>query len=235
MSEITGIDVSHWQGRMDWTKALERDVDFAYIRAGSIDNQTGRCYEDYQFQFNAAHSPTSIKRGFYWFFRPNHNALVQVEYFASLIQHQRMELPPVCDIEVAGDAGPVEVFCRHIRKRLGDCMIYTNANTFGTFASNGLLKGDKTWAAAYPLWVADWTAPVNLPYPWKSWAIWQYSAKGDGPGYGASASKSIDLNRASPEWWQSIAAPDPDPTPALTIEQRLDRLEAWAFSQGMKP
>jgi GH25 family lysozyme M1 (1,4-beta-N-acetylmuramidase) len=49
---INGIDVSHWQGVMDWAKAKAAGVQFAIIRAGSIDANTGVCYTDYQYEAN---------------------------------------------------------------------------------------------------------------------------------------------------------------------------------------
>ena len=51
---LNGIDISHWQKKMDWAKAKAAGVQFAIIRAGSVDNATGVCYTDYEFENNVA-------------------------------------------------------------------------------------------------------------------------------------------------------------------------------------
>jgi GH25 family lysozyme M1 (1,4-beta-N-acetylmuramidase) len=43
-----GVDVSHWQKRMDWQKAKDAGAEYAFIRAGSINNITGVCYTCFQ-------------------------------------------------------------------------------------------------------------------------------------------------------------------------------------------
>jgi GH25 family lysozyme M1 (1,4-beta-N-acetylmuramidase) len=43
---LLGTDVSKWQGDMNWEKADSAGANFAFIRAGSIDNISGNCYTD---------------------------------------------------------------------------------------------------------------------------------------------------------------------------------------------
>jgi len=44
------IDVSHWNGPADWNQVKAKGVSAAIIRAGSIDDATGVCYKDWEFE-----------------------------------------------------------------------------------------------------------------------------------------------------------------------------------------
>ena len=96
---VNGTDVSKWQGEIDWQKAKSAGAQFAIIRAGSIDNIAGNCYEDTQFRRNAELAPQAMPTGFYWYFRPNWNALIQADFFCDLIQDKSWKIYPVIDVE----------------------------------------------------------------------------------------------------------------------------------------
>src|SRR3990167_8078405 len=89
---LNGIDVSYYQSGdpdkpipMNWNKAKDAGVQFAIVRAGSINNITGVCYEDYQFRNNVANlALVDIPYALYWYFRPNHSTVKQAEYFLKL-------------------------------------------------------------------------------------------------------------------------------------------------------
>jgi hypothetical protein len=192
--------------------------DFVIIRAGSIDNATGECYEDYQFENNVAGAKAAgIPWAFYWFFRPNHNAQKQAEYFGSLVDNKYcpdIEYDLWCDIEVDGGADRVLEFCR----RCADYAytgIYTNPNTILY-----KLTGDKKPLAAFPLWLADWTPPANVPAPWTEYLIWQYAVKQDGKEYGCE-SAGLDHNQALDEF---LTTTPPTPPPS-DLEARVEALE----------
>jgi len=67
-----GIDVSTYQGEIDWDKAVEAGAEFAIFRAGSITDVTGELYMDYQFERNRRETERVLRgrRATYWFFRP---------------------------------------------------------------------------------------------------------------------------------------------------------------------
>jgi len=218
---LKGIDVSKWQGLMNWQKAKDAGVQFAIIRAGSIDNITGKCYEDTQFHNNVANlAPVDIPYALYWYFRPNHSAVKQAEYFLKLAGKADLGDLAVdlwCDIEVAGRADVVLSFLDLLDKSGKITGIYTNPNTILY-----LLIGDKSWMAIYDLWLADYTAPASVPKPWSEWLAWQYSSTGDGAKYGA-ASKGIDLNYAQ-DWM--ILPPVVSPDLEVRIKNLEDRVTA---------
>src|SRR3990167_537726 len=204
---VLGVDVSKWQGVLDWGKCAAAGAKFAFIRAGSIDNLTGVPYYDYQYPLNAMDAPKFLPVGFYWYFRPNHDPLVQADYFCDLIEDDSWLLPPVVDVEDAGGKTPGQVadaviaFLVRVFERLGFLpIIYTRASFW-----NPSVAIRDNWSL-YDLWIARYTL---LPEPWGNvgdgtwlkprdwteWTFWQHSADGNGLGnvYGAE-SDSIDLD-----------------------------------------
>jgi hypothetical protein len=204
---IEGIDVSKWQRAMNWGKAREAGARFAFIRAGSIDNITGKTYTDYQFERNSKVAPGIMPVGYYWFFRPNHSAIKQAEYFVDLIVDKHRQLPAVCDIEVPGSTIVVRTFCEMVSDELGEkIMIYTSPNAWKEY-----IVGDKSWAEQYPLWIANWwvQAPI-VPEPWNEFAVWQTHVGNDGYEFGADSTR-IDHDLAQPWLFEPEPEPEPDP------------------------
>lgn len=193
--EVVGIDVSVWQGLMDWSIAKDK-VHFAFLRAGY-----GNTYIDPQLSNNVLGCmDNDIPYGMYWYLKPDKNWKLQAESFANVYSGQ---LPPVADVEESGGLGKTELesfvvkFIGRFKELTNkDVMIYTSPNFWNTYMPR------TNWAKNYLLWNAHWTTadePI-LPYDWvkinnpKTWEFWQYSAKGDGSMYGAQ-SRNIDLNR----------------------------------------
>lgn len=201
-----GIDVSTWQGEMDW-KVAGAKVDFAFIRAGSINGTTGVLYEDYQFIRNSGLAPVHVDYlDYYWYFRPNLKVLEQADYFSNLIKGAKRNLRPIADVETTGGLSPnavasaLEIFVRRIKENLGVWpMIYTRTTFWNPYV------GDRTLWEELDLDIARYTSAQNpwgytgnpnylKPRDWDDWDFWQYSADGNGMGaaYGAK-SASIDL------------------------------------------
>lgn len=222
MATSTGIDVSKWQGQMDWNQAYNAGARFAFIRAGSIDNISGQCYEDYQFRRNAEIAPDYMPCGFYWYMRPNHDPVKQADYFTNLLAKHapKQKLDAVCDIEVPGKADKVREFCEQ-----SVSMIYSNLNTV-----KYLLTGDKEWMAQYRLWLADWDAFGNVIPPWEEWIVWQTGPKQNGFLYGAQ-SNAIDHNIATEKLIET-PPPPPPPEPCDTIVFKMTYDGTWNVRAG---
>lgn len=197
---VVGIDVSQWQGVMDWSKAAPL-IQFAFIRAG-----IGNDVIDTQYLRNAREcAARGIAYGLYWYIKPDKDWRKTAASFANAYNAYGGDLPPVFDIEDAGGLGKTAleswlVKCVNEFENLTEreVIIYTapgfwNANMPKT-----------NWAKNRRLWVAHWTtAPAPLlPAEWtdianpRTWTFWQHSADGNGLGaiYGAQ-SASIDLDR----------------------------------------
>lgn len=186
-----GIDVSHYQGIINWKKVGNANIDFAYIKASS-----GDTYTDPHFihNWNGVRT-TKIYRGAYHFFLADDDPQQQAKHYintiGSLGPH---DLPPMLDVEILDHRTKAQVasgalaWLKAIEKATGRTpVIYTGSN----FGSSVLSNPD---FARYPLWIADYGKRINsIPEPWKhsGWTIWQHSETGKVEGI----STAVDLNR----------------------------------------
>ena len=238
MSEYTlGIDVSKWQGEMDWGKADSAGAKFAFIRAGSITATGGVPYTDYQFETNARIAHDYMPVGFYWYFRPQWDAAAQAEYFCNLIKDKRWLLPPVLDLESSWGMGPVEIteaakiFITEVYVRLGFwCLLYSRALWLNDYTvSDAIWDFVELWVARYADLDGPWSDGYCIPRDFDDWRFWQFSAGGNGrgPEFGAE-SKSIDLDyfngdKNAFDKYLGASYPAPPPLPDdLGIEANLE-------------
>jgi lysozyme len=185
---LPGVDVSVYQGSIDWTNVKKAGIIFAYARAND-----GTSYTDPRFSSNwSGMKATGIIRGAYSFFEPSEDATAQANYFLSIIGTlQPGDLPPVLDVEVTDGESAATIaagltnWIKTVELATGRVPVIYTAPGFW----NGLIGS--TDFSAYPLWAANWgvTCPT-LPEGWANWAIWQYSDSGTIPGI----SGSVDLD-----------------------------------------
>lgn len=217
----TGIDVSHWQGVMEWTKAKQAGVSFAFIKASD-----GGSAVDSQFANNwKGAKAMGILRGAYHFFRNGADPLAQANLFVRTLGSDVGELPPVMDFEDADSAPDLpaaRIFLDRVQQLTGrKPIIYT-----GAWYWNAKRFDNVAWAKDFDLWAAAYqmNAPI-LPLDWQKWTFWQYSGTGLGPTYGALAG-DIDLDRFNGTLDDLRAysmtvtggAPAPTPMPAGTLK-----------------
>jgi lysozyme len=188
---ITGIDVSHWQGNMDWARTKAAGAVFAFLKITD-----GVSYFDDQFirNYDGA-GEVGILRGSYHWLQPLQNPLQQARQYLDKWSRYPCELPPVLDFEdrkydtAAKMRSNALIWLNAVEQGTGRTPILYTAPSF----ANIVLAGDARFER-YPLWIANYqVVKPQIPKPWKTWAFWQYSAKGDGIKFGA-LSKSIDLN-----------------------------------------
>ena len=194
-----GIDVSKWQGAMNWDTAAKR-VDFAYIKSSQ------GIFTDAQFETNyQGATAAGIPLGFYHFYDPRVNWQLQVEYFTDIIERHPTGLLPAIDLEILTGTTPnpahILLFIAAVAEHINALpIIYSGPSYILTYLSRFPELG------RYPLWIAHyaknprWPLPApQVPLPWYpfGWTIWQYSADGNGMGsyYGAQ-SAAIDLDIA---------------------------------------
>ena len=200
---LLGIDVSKWQREMDWNKARSAGARFAFVRAGSCNLVGGDCYTDYQFERNTLLAPDYMPIGFYWYFRPQHDPILQANYFTTLINDRRAKLPAVIDLEQTGDLLPIQItaalsqMARQMFHRMGKWpLLYTRALWLNTNTiSDPIFELLKLWIARYKAITGPWADGHCKPRDYDSWRFWQFSADNNGRGaeFGAK-SKSIDLD-----------------------------------------
>ncbi|OBY28764.1 glycoside hydrolase family 25 protein [Leisingera sp. JC1] len=198
---VHGIDVSRYQGDIDWRRVRRSGVSFAYIKATEGGDHTDAKFRDNWRGARAA----GLKHGayhYYYFCRP---AAEQARWFIKHVPKDANALPPVLDMEwnhrsrtcrtrpdgatVRAEARKfLNILERHYGKRP---VIYTTVD-FYRDTGIGKLTGTEFWLRS----VAGHPQKV---YPGKNWSFWQYSGTGEVPGVAGD----VDLNtfRGSPESW----------------------------------
>jgi lysozyme len=182
-STIKGVDVSHFDGTVDWGAARRDGITFAIIKATE-----GTSFADNHFAANWTNTKANgIVHGAYHFFRPESDPVAQADFFVRIAGSPKSgDLPPVIDLEVtdgltaAQVAAGARTFLQRVQQRTGRVpMIYTSVRVF-----NGLL-GTPSGFNPYFLWVANWNVRCpNIPNPpWKRWTFWQSSATGTVAGF----------------------------------------------------
>ena len=190
---IPGVDISRWQGKVDFVKMHAGGAKFVFIKA------TQGLTVDSMFYENWVASKGILPRGAYCYMSWQVDPKKQAQFFVSAVAMKDCpnELPLVVDFECRAYApGPtrsvpflttfVEEVYSLTRKRP---MIYTSPSFWREFGSKG------AYWKTYPLWIANYGVSKPLiPAPWTQATVWQYSDKGDGEALGVS-SKSIDMNK----------------------------------------
>lgn len=190
-----GIDVSRWQGQVDWC-AVAADVDhrprFVFIKATE-----GATWTDPAFAQNRCDAArVGLAAGFYHFFRCTSAVDAQAKHYLSTINaaFAKGELMPVLDVEDPKQwqglsktelTRMVLQWCELVAE-IRSPLIYLSPS----FAES-LLEPDPA-LAKFPLWLAHWTdRDPKVPKPWTDWTFWQYSSKGRVAGITANV---VDLD-----------------------------------------
>jgi GH25 family lysozyme M1 (1,4-beta-N-acetylmuramidase) len=185
-----GIDVSHWQGAIDWPTVRAAGKRFAFIKASEATDFVDVNYTTYRAQAKAA----GLYVGAYHFARPDStpgDAVAEADHFLTTAQVVSGELLPVLDLEVAGGLSQTQLqnwvrgYLGRIYERTGlRGVIYMSPAFWKTYA------GDTIWFAANGykvIWIAHWTTgsePTVAAADWggQGWTFWQYTSNGTVPG-----------------------------------------------------
>jgi lysozyme len=189
---LEGIDISHYDGAIDWAKVAGSGRKFAFAKATE-----GVTYLDPQFATNwAGMKQAGLVRGAYHFFRPDDDGTQQAHWFLSKVGTLGPgDLPPVLDWEVRNSGVATDTQMHRVQQFLDEVRAVTGRTTI-LYTSRSFLTelGVGAQFAAQPLWDANWgvTCP-NLPDAWKAWTFWQYSSTGVVPGIASTI--PVDLNK----------------------------------------
>ncbi len=192
---VQGVDVSEYQGRVDWDALAAQDVRFAYIRATE-----GSGHVDVRFADNwAGAAQAGVRAGAYHFFSFDSPAETQAANFIAAVPVTENALPPAIDVELYGvhrrNPPPRETVTAAVRA-LSDALearygvtpvLYVTRRSYELYVRGAGFDN--------PLWVRD----VYLPPLWAggNWLIWQYSDRGRLAGYDGEE-PYIDLNAMRP-------------------------------------
>lgn len=222
-----GIDVSKWQGTIDWEKVKAAGIEFAMIRAGYGQNNI-----DEQFVRNISEcNRLGIFCGVYWFSYAYSEDMArkEAEYALAAVKPYKLDYPIAFDYEydsadnaqkhgVSPDKDHVSALARSFCNRLEDAgyyaMVYTNPAYLAAYF-------DATIPEEYDIWLAQWPKNPNLESkPAQAGGIWQYSATGSVSGINAD----VDLNAAYVDYPAVIASAGLNkPSDSAGIEQPQDK------------
>jgi len=229
---ILGLDVSKWQGVMNWQISKTAGVRFAIIKMSEY-------VIDEKFEYNYSETKRlGIKRQPYHFFHPGAiDVNTQINTVLTLLAKYGDPDPiSVCDGNgnIISNAKTVWLDCEMSDGKYNDyisSVILSFKNKFkaarpdlqlGIYTSPGWWNYN-TLEASYwktlPLWVANWNvAKPFMPRDWVHYALWQFSggANGRGKEFGAGGAQSIDLNwynGGEEQFSGSITPPIPEPPP----------------------
>lgn len=172
--EVHGIDVSHYQKKVDWKRVASQGIDFAFIKATE-----GETYKDSFFCENwAGMKAAGVKRGAYHFFRPTLSAEAQAINFIEMADLRNGDFVPVLDVEVIDGVSP-EKFLQQMDEWLlivedhfkVKPIIYTYQNFYNKHLA-GHYEGYPVWIARY----SSWRKPRLRAN--QDWQFWQYGNKG---------------------------------------------------------
>ncbi len=185
---IRGIDISHHQGTINWTKVAKAGIKFAYIKASE-----GERTKDKRFRKNLREArDQGIIIGGYHFFTFRKSGEVQANNFIEAVPLLSQSLPPAVDVETSGNSShapdkgwlnrELRICLQRLEKHYGQKpIIYANKNIYGKYLEAEFQN--------YDIWIRDIFLPPSFFLSHK-WTLWQYHDRGRIPGIDGP----VDLN-----------------------------------------
>ena len=172
--EVRGIDISHYQERVNWEKLRNASMGGAPVSFVFIKATEGEKLFDDNFNRNFANAKRNdLIRGAYHFFVPGINPRKQADFFISIAQLEPGDLPPVLDIEKKGNLTPeqlrrdVKIWLDIVEKEYGvKPILYTGYKFKVDYLNTPEFD-------AYPYWIAHYYVE-KLAYKGR-WTFWQHT------------------------------------------------------------
>ena len=186
--KVLGIDVSHYQGKIDWETVMNDNEDFpigfVFVRATA-----GKSKLDREFNNNwEGARASSYLRGAYHYYRPDENSVQQADNFIKNVVLEKGDLPPVLDIEKIPNRQSLDSLESGLKRWLAKVekhygvkpIIYSGESFYADFLKKEF-KG-------YDLWIANYS--VFEDEIRKEWLFWQFTDKGQLKGI----QSTVDVN-----------------------------------------
>lgn len=189
---VRGVDVSSYQGEIDWLTLGKQDIQFAFIKATE-----GSGYVDEKFSYNFSEAlKTNLKVGAYHFFSYDSSGKTQAENFIKTVPKTENMLPPVIDVEFYGNKKENLPDKDKTKKELNTLIdklkeyygltpiIYATEKSYELYIENLYPECD--------IWIRDIFFSPKLSDD-REWTFWQYTNKAKLDGYSGDE-KYIDMN-----------------------------------------
>lgn len=185
---MLGIDVSKFQGSIDWEQVKNAGISYVMLRIGLRGYGSGKLLLDERFYENLRGAKAQgLKTGVYFFSAAisEEEAREEAAFVLQAIEGQEMEMPIVFDTEpILYDTARTDdltgkqltkitaAFCDAVQEAGYQPMVYANAKRLTTVLYLEELTD-------YPLWLADYRMQPDFPY---AFTMWQFTESGKVPG-----------------------------------------------------
>lgn len=193
-SGTMGIDVSKWNGDINWTAVKNSGVSFVIVRCGYRGSSSGALVEDPKFRTNIKGAiDAGLKVGVYFFSQAvtDVEAVEEASMAINLMKGYKISYPVFLDVEDSGGRGDridantrtqvIKAFCETLKNSGYTPGVYANKEWLNNRMNVGSLGGYKIWLAQYN------TEPTYTG----RYDIWQYSSKGTVGGIGGRTDMNL--------------------------------------------
>ncbi len=200
-SSTQGIDVSTWNGNIDWNKVKASGIDYVIIRVGFRGYSAGSMYSDNMFEKNFTGAKAAgLKVGIYFFTQAinEREAVEEASMCLELLKGRSLNYPVFIDME---DAGSSEARTNNLSNSMRTTIINAFCDTIRSGGYRAGLYANKYYltnkiyvselSSSTRIWIAHYTSDPHPEYQTK-YDMWQYSSTGSVPGI----SGNVDLDKS---------------------------------------
>lgn len=183
IARVRGIDVSHYEPPLDWSKAKAFGVEYMFTKATEGAGHIDSLLNKHVMQARAA----GVLTGAYHFFHANVNATAQANLYLDTVKNLPLDFPHVLDWESSsGDGVSADIQATRAKTWL-DIVEKATGRTPIIYGGESHLRELrlKPDFARYPLWLAHYgvkEASLHVPAPWGYFTFWQYTDAETVPG-----------------------------------------------------
>lgn len=171
---VQGIDISHYQGNINWQQLDKQRIQFIFIKATEGGDFKDKSFQDYWREANKLNIPI----GAYHFFTFCRSGKEQAQHFIREVPIELINLPPAIDLEFEGNCKAnrkvdllaeitnyIKIIETHYQRKV---IIYATQNFYQTHLINQFPQN--------PIWIRDIYKQPNIPN--RQWLFWQYANRG---------------------------------------------------------
>ena len=202
MSEVLGVDVSHYQGKIDWKQVADSGKKFAIMKC-QYEAQSHRIDETFEYNYEES-GKYGLSRGVYIYIArasmadPEKDARALLEH----LKGRPLEYGIWLDLEDKSLREKGKAFIRNLAYFYADIFmkagyyvgIYCNRDWYINLIHNDLKDDFEFWIARYPLKDTGEYNPFSILKPDKYGVAWQYSSKGVVPGIPSKVDLDVDFD-----------------------------------------
>lgn len=189
---IRGVDVSWYQGQIDWKTLASSGISFAFIKATEGSTHVDPCF---QYNYDEARK-TDLRIGAYHFFSYDSKGQTQADNYIAVVEKTNNMLPPVIDLEFYGDKEQNPPKQDQVREELTVMLnrleeyygmkpiIYATEKSYELYLADAFQE--------YDIWIRNVFSTPRLS-DHRGWTFWQYTDREKLDGYQGDE-KYIDMN-----------------------------------------